>query len=328
MGPAVVREFHFRIDDFNDADIFGLRLRIYYDGSGESSIDASIGNFFGAGKERAGYQSIPLGTVSADANDGFYCYWPMPFRKSVRFEVSNTTAGDIEIEQMKVEYEPRTIEREDCYLNALEQNTVRDSGQVYHTLLSAVGRGHYVGDLLYVQQDVNEFYMLEGDDVITVDGSNTLNGTGLEDAYNGGAYYNWVVVQEDEPEGEYPQSATRALSGILYVNKGEGFARADQYRWRIADCIAFEKSIDVKVECRYGASGSEWTSVAFWYQLAEPIADLDADGDVDFSDYGRFAEHWQSIGCGYCGGADFTGDGSVDANDLGKLAGEWLAGVE
>ncbi len=97
--------------------------------------------------------------------------------------------------------------------------------------------------------------MLEGDDVITVDGTTTLNGTGLEDAYNGGAYYNWVAVITDEPEGPYPQSATRPLSGILYVNKAET-SRADQYHWRISDCIPFSQSIEVNVECRYASDSS------------------------------------------------------------------------
>jgi hypothetical protein len=155
----------------------------------------------------------------------------------------------------------------------------------------------------------------------------TQYGTGLEDAYNGGAYYNWVAVQPDEPEGVYPQSATRPLNGILYVNKEDFLSRADQYRWRIADCVPFSRSIEVNVECRYGNSGSKWTSVAFWYQLPYPLEDLDNDRKVNLKDYSMFAQWWQESGCGDCGGADLTGDGQVGMDDLRELAANWLAGV-
>ena len=37
---------------------------------------------------------------------------------------------------------------------------------------------------------------LEGDDIIYVNGSETLFGSGMEDAYNGGYYFNHVVETE------------------------------------------------------------------------------------------------------------------------------------
>jgi hypothetical protein len=127
--------------------------------------------------------------------------------------------------------------------------------------------------------------MLEGDEIITVNGADVLHGTGLEDAYNGGYYYNWVAVQADEPEGVMPQSATRPLHGILYVGREAGYARADQYRWQIADRIPFSRSLDVKIENRYAVTGAVWTSVAFWYQQPPIPADTNEDGDVDLADF-------------------------------------------
>jgi hypothetical protein len=150
----------------------------------------------------------------------------------------------------------------------------------------------------------------------------------LEDAYNGGAYYNWVAPQSDEPEGVCPQSATRPLNGILYVHKENGLARADQYRWRIADCIPFSRSIEVNVECRYGITGSQWTSVAFWYQLPLLLEDLNDDGNVDLADFAIFAQQWLNSNCGDCGMADLTGDGEVKWDDLREFNSNWLTGAE
>ena len=167
--------------------------------------------------------------------------------------------------------------------------------------------------------------MLEGDDVIYADGQLVQNGTGLEDTYNGGAYYNWVAVIPDEPEGPRPQSATRPLNGILYVNRYTGFARADQYRWRISDYIPFSQSIEVNVECRYASKGSRWTSVGFWYQLPHLLEDLNRDGIVNFDDFCQFASRWGQEDCGDCGFVDFTGDKKANALDLADFAEFWLA---
>jgi len=326
-GPGLIRQMNVRMDDANDIELHGVQLRVYYDDAAAPAIDVSVANFFGAGQERAAYKSIPIGTDAMDANEGFYCYWPMPFRQSVRVELCNTTNQPINVDAVKVEYEPGAIDNDMCYLHARTNTSVKQSGQIYHTILSTIGCGHYVGDLLYVRQDVNSFWMLEGDDVITVDGTITLNGTGLEDAYNGGAYYNWVVVQPDEPEGEYPQSATRPLNGILYVHCEAGVARADQYRWRIADCVPFSQSIEVNIENRYGVTGSKWTSVAFWYQYPCVSADFDQDCDVDFSDFAVLALYWLRSDCedpNWCGGADFNQSRKVDMEDLAVLVENWL----
>ncbi|GAG36157.1 unnamed protein product, partial [marine sediment metagenome] len=189
------------------------------------------------------------------------------------------------------------------------------------------GCGHYVGNLLYVEQSNDSFAMLEGDEIITIDDDNILYGTGLEDAYNGGYYYNWTGSPPDEPEGPCPQSAIRPLHGILYVHSEQGSARADQYRWQIADCVPFSESIEVNIENKYASVGSQWTSVAFWYQLPNLSADFNCDCRVDWSDFGAFASHWLQDNCtapNHCGGADLDDSGQVNWSDFSIFANDWL----
>jgi len=323
-GPAVIRALRIKMPDASDDELKGLNLQVFYDSNIEPAINVPVAYFFGAGELRADYNSLPIG---ADSNEGFYCYWPMPFKQSILIKLHNTTASPIDINSAKIEYEPKQLDHHTCYLHAIEKNTIKSgnpyTGTLYHNILSTNGQGHYVGDFVYLVQDVNSFLMLEGDDVIYSDGQLVQYGTGLEDTYNGGAYYNWVAVQNDEPEGPKPHYATRPLSGILYVNKADT-SRADQYRWRIADCIPFNESIEVNVECLYSYNGTRWKSVGFWYQLPHLLEDLNEDAIVDFEDYSKFASYWQKTDCDNCGFADFTGDGKVLTNDVQLFSENWL----
>lgn len=318
-GAGTVRQLSVRMEAATDEELSGLHLRVTYDDDTAPAIDVPVAEFFGAGYERAAYRSLPIGT---DSPDGFYCYWPMPFRYSVSVELHNTTAASIAIDSGVLEYEPGPLAVEMCYLHALSMSDVRADGQIYHPILSTAGRGHYVGSLLYVDQDSYSFSMLEGDEVIVVNGVITLNGTGLEDAFNGGYYYNWVAVQPDEPEDPYPQSATRPLSGILYVHREDGvaYARADQYRWQIADRVPFSSSIDVQIENRYAVVGSRWTSVALWYQQPPVPADADDDGDLDLADFAGLQRCFNDASPACVDLYDIDSDGSVDLADFNEFA--------
>jgi hypothetical protein len=65
--------------------------------------------------------------------------------------------------------------------------------------------------------------------------------------------------------------------------------------------------------------------------LITQTADFDDDCDVDFGDFGHFANYWL-VDChsdlNLCGGADIEEDYVVDVNDLGELVYCWLDGVE
>lgn len=61
-------------------------------------------------------------------------------------------------------------------------------------------------------------------------------------------------------------------------------------------------------------------------------ADLDTDGDVDFTDFDAFADHWMNENCAvinrWCDGADLDFTTVVDFADLAAFAENWLAGVK
>ena len=152
----MIRKLNIQTSDANDAELQGLRLHIYYDQSNIPAIDIPVGNFFGAGKQRAKYKSIPLGTDSAD---GFYCYWPMPFRTSMTMQLSNSINTPISIDSAIIQYEPDINTAGMCYFHAAETSSTKQPSHTYHQILSTNGRGHYVGNLLYIEQDSFSFYI-------------------------------------------------------------------------------------------------------------------------------------------------------------------------
>ncbi len=272
-GPGLIRRLNVRLHGATDHHLDQMRLRVFWDAEPLPAIDVPVGWFFGAGHNRAPYRSLPIGT---DSPDGFYCYWPMPFRQQARLELMNPTSGAIPIDSTVVEHEPGVQDTTLGYLHAVARSEVRALGSTWFRMVETFGTGHYVGNFLFLEQDYDDDFMLEGDEMIVVDLADTINGTGVEDAYNGGYYYNWIANPMPEPEGPSPPFAIRPLHGVLRREKRPSppFARADQYRWMIADRVPFASSFEMSIENSCARVGSRWTSVVFFYQLPEPVSAL------------------------------------------------------
>ena len=276
-GTGQVRRLNLKMPDAaTDADLDGLRLRISYDGRGTPAVDVPVAHFFGAGHGRAPYKSLPVGT---DSPDGFYAYWPMPFRQGAVVELYNSTASPIVIDAAQLEYETGPVAQGAGYLHAVHAEEVTATGQGYHPLLTLPeASGHYLGSLLYVERAGDSRWILEGDDIITVNpglpNQAVLYGNGMEDAYNGGYYYNHVAEQTDDGDVADPAFGFGPYNGLLYIDFFDmpGFTRtrADQYRWLIPDYVPFQDGIDVRVENHYATADVLFGSTAFFY--ATPAA--------------------------------------------------------
>jgi hypothetical protein len=265
--------------------------------------------------------------LGTDGPDGFYCYWPMPYRLGVVVELYNGTASAIAIGSAAVEYEPGAQPVVVGYLHAQFREETTTSGQQYHELLNVTGAGHYVGNLLYVRRNGSSKSILESDDIVTVDGTTTLYGTGMEDAYNGGYYYNNIAnspLRNTPDDPPWPLNGVAPYHGLLNMDapdrpgSTDTAVRTDQYRWLIGDVVPFSQALDVKIE-NYGAGANVlFGSTAFWYQL-KWAADFDQDGDVDLDDFAHLQLCLSGPDQPYengCADADLDADGDVDTGDL------------
>jgi hypothetical protein len=332
-GGGLIRSLHVKMaSGATDAQMDGLKVRVHYDGLPINSIDVPVSHFFGAGHGRAAYRSLPLGT---DSPDGCYCYWPMPYRQGVVVALFNGTALDIPIDSAKVEYESVPPPQDAGYLCAAYNEEHTSPGQAFHVLLAASGRGHYVGNLLYVEAPGDSRSILEGDDTITVNpgaaGETVLQGTGMEDAYNGGYYYNHVLEQTDHGDVADPAFGIGPYHGLLYMDFYDvpGFVRTrtDQYRWMIGDYVPFTHGINVKIENYAARADILFGSTAFYYAVPGMLGDISGDGYVDVDDLLVLAGHWGSSlgGPGFDLACDLNGDGVVNVVDLLILAEDWGA---
>lgn len=270
-GSGTIRRLNLKMaSGATDADLDALKLRVRYGDRNDYAIDVPVSHFFGAGHGRADYQSLPLG---ASEQDGFYSYWPMPFRQGVTVELVNEGGQAVAIDSAAVEYEGGVVAADAGYLHAAYNEQQLAAGEDSYRILEVdAAEGHYVGNMLYLQQDDLYRAILEGDETITVDGEVVIRGTGLEDAYNGGYYYNHVLEQAGEEAD--PTSGTGPFSGLLRMNfddLGDEFVRTDQYRWYIGDPVPFEDGIIVDME-NHGNRAALYGSTAFYYVVPEPAS--------------------------------------------------------
>jgi hypothetical protein len=330
-GSGTVRRLNLSMPGADDTSLDGLRLRISYDGTGQYAVDVPVAHFFGAGHARASYRSLPLGS---DSPQGFYCYWPMPYSNGATIELYNSTAGPVSIDSAIVEYEPGSVALDSGRFHAAWSEEITVTGQQYHTLLDVAGFGHYVGNLLYLVRNNTNREILEGDDIVYVDSDpgRTLFGTGLEDAYNGGYYYNHIVPQSNDGDVPYPLSGIGPYHGLLlmedgYVDPTYDHMRTDQYRWLIGDYVPFSENIRVVIENTGRSAGVLFGSTAFYYSATLIGGDTDRDGDVDLVDLGNLAGSYGMVGEATWEMGNFDGDGDVDLVDLGILASNYGYGV-
>jgi len=325
-GAGRIRAIELKLPDAaTDDQMDSLRLRVRYDGLSRTAVDVPVSHFFGAGHGRAPYQSMPLGAAE---NNEFYSYWPMPYRRGVSVELYNDSGGAISIDSAAVEYAPGLVGEDVCYLHAA-YNSVETTTDPWYEMLRTSGRGHYVGNLLWVDRQnigTNDGWdgrnILEGDDKVTVnvnsDSPVVLSGTGLEDAYNGGYYYNHVGVHFGEEA--YPYSGIAPYHGLLRaeipLDNDGGAAHTDQYRWLIPDPVAFTDGIRVEMEQNNRMFGASFGSVVFYY-LLPLFGDANGDMRVDLDDFAILRGTFGQSGEGLA--ADFDEDGDVDLDDYETL---------
>jgi hypothetical protein len=132
--------------------------------------------------------------------------------------------------------------------------------------------------------------ILEGDERIFLDGSRSpqLHGTGTEDFFNGGWYYD---------QGTF----TRELSGNPAHHVDDRGDHTFQYRFMLPDAIPFGCSALIKMEHgRVNDEAGYFTSTVFWYEAESSALDLsdrfvpsdvlDAAGHIFFAEGSKVQE--------------------------------------
>jgi hypothetical protein len=253
-GAGCIHRFWVTIAPRTDVSILSqVIIRMYWDGDQYPSVECPIGAFFGVGfgmqKE---YISLPLSETSG----GYNCYWPMPFHKSARWTLANGSGKQLELFYYNIDYTALdSLPTGTRHFHAQFRRENPTTPGKNYTILETAGEGHYVGTALFMKGRSMSF--LEGNEMVYIDGDikPTLEGTGTEDYFCSGWYFD---------RGLY----SAPYHGV--VIKDEKAPRVSAYRWHIEDTIPFSKSIRFTIE--HGSENTvpaDYSSVAYYY-LAGP----------------------------------------------------------
>jgi hypothetical protein len=272
----------------SDAILQNTRLQISFDG--EKTVDAPVGEFFGSG---LGEQPVRSLFFAMDTTRrGFYStWWPMPFAESATVELVNASDEDIETGDFELEWT-----EDERYAEGLEPHgsmgyfhathrrgpTVPDEDWVF---LDREGRGKFVGVSHTMRSRIeggNTRNYLEGDERVYVDGSRTpqLYGTGTEDFYQGGWYFN---------QGSF----SLPTNGAVAHEVGRFGCRIQcdgAYRLMIGDAVPFRS--DMLFSIQHGQLNNKpgrYSSTTFWYGRSDEA--LEVTDALDVGDAGSEEEH-------------------------------------
>lgn len=241
-GPGTLRHFWMTVPPMAPELMRAIRLEVFYDDATEPSISVPALDFFG----------IPLGRphafssylASVQEGRGFNAYYPMPFEKKVRVELTNEGPYSLSL-YYQIDY---TLEKagheEPSYLHVAyrrENPTVKRQDFVILDGLKGPGRflGCVVG-IRVLQDNVFSWYG-EGEVKMFIDGDDafpTICGTGLED-YVGTAWgmgvhatpFQGVPFDISDPE------APRQMPDFTSF-----------YRWHVLDPVIFNHDLKVTIQ--------------------------------------------------------------------------------
>jgi hypothetical protein len=286
-----------------------LVVEMFWDGEENPSVRSPLGDFFGVGHATCThYVSLPLSMVFGPRRGpkgpfaaAMNCYFPMPFGRSARIQIRNESDQPIENLFYYVDYAltdepiPDDVGRFHAYYRQERPTTAiahpsevdnpapwdlpgtNLTGEENYVILDAVGRGHYVGCVLSIDNfnASNHQYTWpgEGDDMFFIDGEPwppSMHGTGTEDYF--GAAWGF-------PSGAY----AGPYHGISLASSAqEHFGLWSMYRFHIEDPVRFSSSLRFSIEHGHANDQSnDFSSVAYWYQILPhaPHAELPAVED-------------------------------------------------
>jgi hypothetical protein len=238
----------------------GLRLRISFDG--EATVDAPLGEFFGTAFALVPVRSLMFG-IDPDSHT-FSAWWPMPYASHAVVQLYNGSAIPVTGAHAEITAAP-----DPATAGALAAGRIGHFYASSHAgptqpgrdweYLRAKGTGKFVGNVAAMTGPANRSY-LEGNERIYADGAPTpeINGTGTEDYYEGGWYFNRGTFN------------TPLHGNTVHLTAVDG-CPADSdctsaYRLWLADAVPFHSSLRVGIQ--HGGTNdtqATYSSTAFWY---------------------------------------------------------------
>ncbi|HET6202473.1 MAG TPA: glycoside hydrolase family 172 protein [Planctomycetota bacterium] len=241
-GAGRIDELFLQVSE--GTELRDLFLRVWVDGAKEPAVDAPLDLFFCSPFGLRDTAAMPILLRGSTLRS----FFRMPFSNGIRIGIAarGSPPGDVVLRARSTSGDPGTPLR---FHARYRQETTR-AGRAFR-ILEETGRGHFVGvSMAMVGND--GIWFLEGDEEVWADGEKAFNGTGTEDYFNSGWYFNRGPVQQP-------------FHGCTVKEENRG--EIGVYRFHVPDAIPFEKSFRMTIEHggRNDYPGAGYAAVAYAY---------------------------------------------------------------
>jgi hypothetical protein len=282
-------------------DLERIRLQITWDDAKYPSVDAPLCLFFGAGtffnreKKEFLVKGLPLNIRYDYIHNKveLACYYPMPFFKTAKFELTGIKPDDSEI-SYELRYEKlKTPANSNACFHATYKDMPKPKLGKDMTWLDTRGiEGHqqWSGSFLgtsFIFSHTANLHTLEGDPRFFFDDSQSPQayGTGTEEWAGGGDY--WGGENMTLPLAGHPCGSTDKKTA---VNDKDLIQSA--YRFLIADLMPFGNRAVINFEHSENVSQEHYESVCYWYGVPSPsLIKTDSIDIGQLADERRHAYH-------------------------------------
>lgn len=284
------------------AALNSLWVEIAWEGETVPSVSAPIGMLSAQGMIGTGYVN---GLFAGMHQDGvMYLQFPMPFRRHAKVRLVNKGATPLSGVWSEVETTPFETSFDNVGIfHALFTTTTPSQAGADLVVVDTKGAGQIVGIVQTERGATNRGY-LEGDDRFVIDGRRTpaIHGTGTEDIYSGGFYFD---------RGPFTQAFDGNPAHVV-----DGTDATTMYRFFYPDLIPFRDGVRFSIE--HGPVNDfvvdAWT-LAFYY--AVPEARLVASDTLTIGDPTSEGAHKYAVtGETFSGTRTFTFEGERDTANL------------
>lgn len=286
-GSGSISALRLRLPEPTDQLLTGLRLQIEFDG--QTLVDSPVGEFFGAGLGATDVRSLMFATVpEPDGSLSLSEWWPMPFARTARVTLVNTTANPVPGIDSDVattpdpRWGPALASGRAGYFTARSHAGPTTVGQDWlfadeHGHGKFVGVSHTIrGTRIKTSFSEGAPYFLEGAERVYTDGAASPQwyGTGTEDFYEGGWYFKDGTHFSAPVTGQPDQrTATGGCADYCVA----------AYRLMLADAIGYHSALRFGIEHgKRNMVQPDYSSTAFLYtQPNDTVARTDDVNPAD-----------------------------------------------
>ena len=268
-GPGCVRHFYCagsRGGTYRDKFTRnrGFILRVYWDEEEKPSVEVPVADFFGI-HHNVSYYPINSFYLTAKADAGLGCYFPMPFGRSARFEVEALESGKFIYTLDWHRYLNTELEEPLRFHSSWRRENPAPGWGEDFFVMDALGRGYLAGFSLGVRlRSDDQRWTHAGSENLYIDGEATgeegivpyyLRAAGGENSFDAG--FGGVTHEPDS-------CLFCGIPFLEYVDAGPALARhlVSAYRFYVHDLLPFRDS----VHFRWGSQRNDMCATAYWYQ--------------------------------------------------------------